>query len=187
MMGEVFNGVKLGTCEHLMYVRYDEIIKGARTTYGTNKSIGNLERLEDYADPKGRWIYRFPKPKEDGQSWTMAVYRNPYDYIKFTVPDDFEMPHKNIIQINIKEYVFNLNGCPLSLGLSPINNHGKIPVNIVGERIVKDAELYTIFSCGLCDKWFSCPEEEIEIFRKELISQGMPEVANRIKTRLNES
>ena len=61
-MGEYFNGHKLGTCDHLMYVTRDEL-EYFREEYGMqrNQSAGSLPFIKDYLDLNCGWIYRFPQ------------------------------------------------------------------------------------------------------------------------------
>ena len=67
-MGEYIgiNGeqMKLGTCEDLYYVTYDQ----ARQLLTRAVQVpGNLPPRE-YLDPKHQWRYRFPFPEEDGRA-----------------------------------------------------------------------------------------------------------------------
>ena len=54
--------VKLGTCEDLMYARYDQVVAAVP---GAERLDGNAEPAA-YLDPKCGWRYRFPFPDEDG-------------------------------------------------------------------------------------------------------------------------
>ncbi len=56
--------LKLGTCEDLYYVTYDQ----ARELLTRAVQVpGNLPPRE-YLDPKHQWRYRFPFPEEDGRA-----------------------------------------------------------------------------------------------------------------------
>lgn len=187
-MAEIFNGVKLGTCEHLMYVSRKEIEKKVSENYGLlNKSEGNLVNLKDYLDLECNWIYRFPFEDELNSKWENINTRYERTFkITGIDPSKIAIPHNNFIQTSINGKTYNLPFCPVSedaekLGVKKINHWG-IDVNIVGERYNKEnPNGYTLLECSSCGKWFVLDEEEAEYLIERLKSKGYEYEANLIK------
>lgn len=147
--------VKLGTCEHLMYVRKDEVESEAK--------INRAAR--DYVDPKCNWIYRFPWPQEDGQLIECSGEREPFDYGHFVFTcDDLEIEHQEIAKHVSANNSYRLNvmiPCPAGKDFDLKRSYGQAfhPFRIIGER-VKPGQCYTVFACGYCDQWFSLGVDE---------------------------
>lgn len=147
--------VKLGTCEHLMYVRLDELEQEAREN----------QSAREYLDQSCNWIYRFPWPQEDGQSIDQADEREPFDYGQFIFAcDDVEVEHQEIATHISANHSYGLNvmiPCPAGKDFDLKRNHGATfhPFKIIGER-VRPGQLYTVFACGYCDQWFSLGPDE---------------------------
>lgn len=159
--------VKLGTCEHLMYVRKDEVESEAKVNMA----------IREYLDPACNWIYRFPWPQEDGQLVECAGGRDPFGYGNFVFTcDDLEIEHQDIVpHIKVSgTHAYQVNvwiPCPASKGFNFKTSVGgpSHPFKIIGER-VKPGQCYTVFACGYCDQWFSLGDDE-----------GDPEALDKIK------
>ena len=149
------DNVKLGTCEHLMYVRKDEVESEAKVN----------RAAREYLDPTCNWIYRFPWPQEDGQPIEAANGREPFDYGNFIFTcEDLEIDHQEICQHVSANHSYGLNvmiPCPAGKDFDLKRSHGQIfhPFRIIGER-VKPGQCYTVFACGYCDQWFSLGGDE---------------------------
>ena len=154
---ETTNGdnIKLGTCEHLMYVRKSQVEREAVFTPAARQ----------YLDPACNWIYRFPWPQEDGQPIEAANGREPFDYGHFVFTcEDLEVEHQEIATHVSANHSYGLNvmiPCPAGKGFDLKRSHGATfhPFKIIGER-VKPGQHYTVFACGYCDQWFSLGEDE---------------------------
>jgi hypothetical protein len=160
------NKIKLGTCEHLMYVRKDEV---------ESEALVN-SAIREYLDPKCSWIYRFPWPQEDGQMIACAGEREPFDYGHFVFAcDDLEVEHQEIAKHVSAGHSYGLNvmiPCPAGKDFNLKRSLGDTfhPFRIIGER-VKPGQYYTVFACGYCDQWFSLEEEEgIEKIRQAILA-----------------
>lgn len=193
-MGEYFQQgryeVKFGTCEHLMYVRRDELERATESGDIENEASGNLGHMSDYLRLSCNYIYRFPVASEDGQTWQDANGRQPFDYIEIDVDNTVvNICHSgNVIHKGIDGILFNLPYCPYSMtakeaGFRPINFY-KTRIKIVGERYnVGNPNGYTLFECALCGAWFPCDEEELPHIQEALRRAGYTVEAERIKAR----
>jgi len=193
-MGEYFKSgakeVKLGTCEHLMYVRRDELERATKERDIANEADGNLPKMSDYLKLEHNFIYRFPRASEDGQTWNQADGRQPFDYIEIDVNiNDVDIPHNSFMQTQINGITFNLPFCPLSdkateLDVRPINYYNRAKIQIVGERYnPNNPNGYTLFKCAFCNMWFACDEKELPHIQDSLRFAGYEVEADRIKAR----
>lgn len=180
-MGEYFNGHKLGTCCHLMYVTREELLQfGPKER---NKSSGNLPFIEDYLDVKKHWLYRFPR-EHDQAKWLDEIdNRLCDDYLKLYVPGKLELPHKQSTQYLLTsratgfEETFNLDFCPMDAkhwgkGIRPTacarldqapEEVPHTPIYVIGNQYTEEnPDGYTVFATVCCDMWFSLNSEEIE-------------------------
>ena len=185
-MGEYFKGHKLGTCEHLMYITREELVKFC----GREGLSGKGEALERYLSLSGHFIYRFPREKDQAIMLRQIDAREPFDYLRVYVPRDFELLHRDFAQVTMStaeggKVVVNMPFCPLSqkaaeAGLRPINYWPE--VQIIGNRYDEEhPDGYTIFACPFCGSWFSCDEAECDVIRDELTARGYAWEAEYIK------
>lgn len=204
-MGEYFDGHKLGTCCHLMYVTREELIQFPMKR--RNKSGGNLPFIEDYLDVKKRWLYRFPRKHDQATRLEDIDRRKPDDYLTLYVPGKLEVPHKQSSQFLLTsrrtgfEETFDLDFCPMdakqwSKGLRPTWSVGlelkpeevsNIPIYVIGNQYSEEnPDGYTVFATVCCDMWFSCNREEIERYiYPDMLSRGLDWEAQFIKAREN--
>ena len=179
-MGEYFKGHKLGTCEHLMYITREEVERFA----GGESDEG----LGLYLKPG--FLYRFPRKNDQAFLLREIDHREPFDYLKVSVPRDFELLHSDFAQVHMStvgggEAVVNMPFCPLSpkaaeAGLRPINFWPK--VQIIGQRYSEEQpDGVTVFSCPFCGQRFYCNEEECDVIREALIQRGLSWEAEHIK------
>jgi len=195
-MGEYWNGIKLGTCESLYYVRREEIEKEIlKNPSAINKSEGNLTQLQNYLNLDYRFMYRFPFADEDNQT---INYSNSRDYNRkliFKAPSDLGLHKDDICQIHIgsgwggeplKESIcVNLPCCPyhneaMKKGLR-LCSPTFAEFTIIGERYTKEnPQGYTLFSCLTCGSWFSLDADGIEDIKVYLLRDYSVE-AERIK------
>ncbi len=185
-MGEYFNGVKIGTCEHLMYVTRKEVEREAQK-HEKNTDRGNPLYLENYLTLEHNYIYRLPFPDEDKGHWLAINDRDPFREIRITVDSDIvKLHHADFAQVEIRSRAFNLPFCPYSekaqeIGIKSVNQWG-IDIYVIGQRFnTENPKGYTIFSCVMCDSWFACDEKEIEYIKTILLNQNHEWLANYIK------
>jgi ribosomal protein L21E len=157
-MGEYFQGVKIGTCEHLMYI--------------TRKEAEHY-KMANYLNLKHRYIYRFDEHGKIG-TLTKINHREPYDFrkIKIVPTDKIEIPHRRFqskVQTVYQEYPSTVNFpyCihskeAIEAGFHVLHSYG-IELYVIGERYDQDhPNGYTIFSCTTCEEWFPMTEQEIQ-------------------------
>ena len=183
-MGEYFKGHKLGTCSHLMYITREEVEKFA----GFDAEDGVY--LGQYLSLKAEFLYRFPRKNDIAFMLKEIDRREPFDYLKVPVPQDFELLHSDFAQVHMSvvgggKAVVNMPFCPLSqkaaaAGFRPINFWPE--VQIKGQRYTEEyPDGVTVFSCPFCGQNFYCNEEECDVIRESLIVMGMEWEAERIK------
>jgi len=146
------NDVKLGTCEHLMYIRKDEV----------EAEAAHNQEAAKYLNPECNWIYRFPWPQEDGQDLNQVAFceplREPFDYGNFVFTCDVEIDHQEIRHHISAMHSYGVNVmAPCPAGVNKKSSFQ--PIKIIGER-VRPGQYYTVFACGYCDQWFSLDAEE---------------------------
>ncbi len=158
--------IKLGTCETLYYVRYDEVLLES----AINKPFA------EYLDPKGTWIYRFPNPLEDGESVDAANSREPFGYPIFNV-SGIDIAHEDVCLPCGCDGAYNINvfvACPASNGIKSYRvsqNGAAHPIKITGERIRENVKgLYTICECGYCGAAFGLDEKEAELLKAAILA-----------------
>ena len=162
-MGEYikFQGehIKLGTCEDLYYVTYDQLIDMVQN--GAEQLPGNL--------PPGDYLgngfrYRFPFPNDDGSDFDKGVI--------VTVPPELlpTSEHSTIWKpLAPKGVGYNINAqitCPQSPDADPKQYsqgpHTRI-LEIVQQKAV-DGSLWTVVRCPYCrSRWRFCPEEAAKL------------------------
>ena len=179
-MGEYYKGHKLGTCSHLMYITREEVERFASEALD--------DGLSCYLQPGFR--YRFPRENDQAVLLREIDHREPFDYLKVSVPHDFELLHKDFAQVHMStvgggKVVVNMPFCPLSakaaeVGLRPINFWPE--VQIIGQRYNEDhPDGATLFACPFCGQQFYCDEEECDVIREALIQCGLSWEAEQIK------
>lgn len=174
-MGEYVNGWKIGTCEELYYIRYDELMR-LKNQGVVNRSVGNLS-VEEYLDEKHAWRYRFPFPNEDRQFDEMGLEacgkRNYTDAIVLPSPVGLiECEHKTICKgiqpVNLSGYNVNVFlPCPMdgnkakAVSMSPRTYD---IWQIVAERCI-DGKPVTVMRCGYCGNTFRLGVDEAKRIR----------------------
>ena len=209
-MGEYYNGVKLGTCEHLMYITRKEVEYHAAKEdlkFATNQSAGNHARLSDYLTLSHNYCYRFPRfiagEQECKINFEEIGSREAFDYLHFDYKPILEVwgdiIHNDFEQVTIKSTqghtgsTYNIPFCLASdkgralldtIGAKKLGNQSVI-VNIIGERYNEDnPEGYTIFGCAECGEWFAITEGELPEYKEQIRLQCGEKYANLIKHRI---
>lgn len=184
-MGEYYKDHKLGTCTHLMYITREEVEYFAgRVDSEDGKYLGQ------YLDLKAHFLYRFPREHDQAHMLSHIDRREPFDYLKVSVPWEFELLHSDFAQVHMStvgggNVVVNMPFCPLSqkaadAGLRPINFWPE--VQIVGQRYTEEYfNGVTVFACPFCGQQFYCDEEECEVIREALEMRGYAWEAEQIK------
>ena len=134
-MGEYFNGHKLGTCNHLMYVTREELELFAGEYKRRNQSEGNLLYLQDYLNLESRFIYRFPRRGDVVSQLKQIDDRTEYGAnLEINMPVGFKVPHRDHVQVTInsmyggRALTYNMNFCP-----ADADHFDKmVPVNLCG-------------------------------------------------------
>lgn len=181
-MGEYYKGHKLGTCDHLMYITREEV------EYFAGVDADEGVRLGSYLQPG--FTYRFPREHDRAVRLAHIDQREPFDYLKVSVPRDFELLHRDFAQVHMTtveggKAVVNMPFCPLSpkaaeAGLRPINFWPEVQI-IDQKYTVEHPDGVTIFACPFCGQWFYCDEEECDVIREALVQRGFAWEAERIK------
>lgn len=208
-MGEYFNGHKLGTCEHLMYVTRDEL-EYFREKYGMqrNQSAGSLPFIKSYLDLNCGWIYRFPQFHDQVTKLEDLDRRKAEDYLRLYVPGKLDVPHRDFSQYQFYNHetgfseTFNLKFCPMDAkqwqkGLTPTRllgwnekpeNIATIPIDVVGNKYtVANPDGYTLFRTTCCNAWFTLNQAEIdEYIIPYMYNAGLDWEAQYIKARESE-
>jgi hypothetical protein len=148
--------VKLGTCENLYYVTYDQL----RRLVGAAEELpGNLPPRE-YLNPEHGFRYRFPFPEEDGIE---AGNAEEYDKGRvFCCPPALALPPDNHGTICVSVGLGGVRGqggwnvnyhltCPAASKpgdgrLSAVPDSW--PVEIVQQRFMPCRQLWTVCRCG---------------------------------------
>ncbi len=172
-MGEyTLTGEKLGTCESLYYIRFDEMlaIKDEESEYGS--TLGE-EYIQD-----GFW-YRFPWPDEDRQTFRSHHGRRDYSRaFRFLIPRGLvNFPHNPSMCVYVHPHGEENGGnninvfipCPQSDRFidSPDlyahqgykeRKHDLIEVYM---RIIREGQLQTVFRCPYCEQSFRLEDEDL--------------------------
>lgn len=175
-MGQYYNGVKIGTCENMYYMRMTqaEKLRGATDDDGV--------KFSDYlADGVTRW--RFPWPDEDGCEKAGLFYSNVSYFNRgytLRVPADVDINHANRVCIQTK-------GCNVFIpcihsqqwrdvaaaGVSL--SHGEHAQKIIVRYdAMRDGERAILFECTFCEQlqrasredWQKIWEHNMEMTRK---------------------
>lgn len=181
-MGEYYKGHKLGTCSHLMYITREEV------EYFAGRATDEYDTLGYYLSPG--FLYRFPREHDQAHLLSHIDRREPFDYLKVSVPREFKMLHSDFAQVHMStvdggKAVVNMPFCPLSqkaadAGLRPINFWPE--VQIIGQRYTEEYfNGVTVFACPFCGQRFYCDEEECEVIREALEMRGYAWEAEQIK------
>lgn len=190
-MGEYFNGKKLGTCDHLMYVTKKEVERRVDIyPHERNKDAGNLDYLKYYLDLDCNFMYRFEFEDESKDSWDTE--REAFKTIVFDVESDkVEIPHRDFHQMHLPNgECYNVPFCFYSdkakeLGVKKISSPNRVKVAIVGERYGRDyPDGYTVLRCNCCEEMFSLSEDESDYISQQLRFEGYSYEADRIKPRI---
>ena len=156
--------IKIGTCESLYYVRYDQLTKWVETGRAT-RAPGNLDPAE-YLLPKYGFRFRFPFQDEDGEDLTITEHYNRGYTI--SAPADFMqgIEHLDICHsvgpIGEKwgGYVSNIwHPCPLSLTKTDTRRPDHAVIQIVQQKPVGD-QLWTVARCAYCGSAFRINADE---------------------------
>ena len=159
-------GLKLGTCEDLMYIRHEELKKLVSQTTGRQ---GNLNPRE-YLDPSCRWFYRFPVPTEDQACLNSIGARDPEPRRWFMNGAELAVEHGHTTISVSSGHSYNVNMArtlPAYLARGGTPSYGAHQSRVrpriypVRERIMPNGELYTVFECGWCRERFSADAEEL--------------------------
>jgi hypothetical protein len=179
--------IKLGTCEDLYYVRYEQL---KRLVFGMEKLGGNDEP-EAYLKPEHGFRYRFPFPDEDEILLGMFnAYNRGY---LVGVPMDFmaDKEHKKICVSTACQNIYNVNHyitCPADKAwVKTCSDRSELaPLEIIQQKQV-DGDLWVVCRCGWCGSAFRLPYEDavkltiympdddfaVEVARRMLSGYGM--------------
>ena len=204
-MGEYFNGTKLGTCTHLMYISREEMEELAGDGGEVRNRMSNNcdhNSLESWLRLKPGFLYRFPRHNEHARTLKQIEGREPFDYIRLEIHNEFEALHKDFSQIQITgnwlrvPETYNFKFClldrkhydmahPIKYGgwSKPPQEVAPTIIEIVGNRYTEEQpDGYTIFQCPCCEQRFSCDAEEIEKYIKPaMIGHGLKYEAEYVK------
>ena len=170
--------VKLGTCENLYYVRFDQL-KDAVNRSLLEFVLGNLEP-EKYLDVDKCFRYRFPFPDEDGREFGdyhndynrgVLIYLNDeskeilnfehkesckyFDLTKknFSVfPEDFysvEIVQQKQIEENSTIELWTVVRCPVCREMARLDSESGL---LLAENVLQNADRYTRFNQEFCDE-----------------------------------
>ena len=170
-MGEYVNlngeSIKLGTCENLYYVTYDEMVDIAGRA---KKQNGNLDPKEYLKESNG-FRYRFPFPyqhyqySEDEHNYDMGyVISAPVEWKKELDSHQrvcFGLQPKYSHSYNINAFVT----CPMSPDARPENysqggTHG-FYVEVIQQKIVNGC-LWSVVRCPYCGAAWRLERESVE-------------------------
>lgn len=198
-MGEYFNGVKLGTCTHLMYISREELEEMAGSTENGRNPLqperSDHPSLSAWLSLKPGFLYRFPRKKEHAKMLKQIEGREPFDYIRLELRNGFKALHKDFSQVQITipgldrvPVTYNLKFCLLDTAHydmayptqyggwdRPAKEIAPTIIEIVGNRYTEEyPEGYTVFRCPCCDQQFSCWPDEIDQYIKPaMIEAGL--------------
>jgi hypothetical protein len=169
-MGEYVEDFKLGTCESLYYVRYQDV-----------KQIASIHpQAKTYLDHSKGWLYRFPFPDEDKTSGLFPNYENPYNYgLEIFVPHDtvesdpkFHNEICHSINMNGGHNINVFNPCPYSEDFKNVKHSHDYDEGLFHKdsqdrkyRVIKIRFIKfiqngggwvqdTVFECGYCGSMF---------------------------------
>ena len=164
-MGEYLNGIKLGTCEDLYYVRLTDLqrMKGAG----------------DYLTPANGYRYRFPFPEEDtmqagnydpynkGYPVSLSQTASPKLYALMTSADYKHMTVCHSASYHGTHNVNMIMPCPLSKEFSNTKeirlSAGGASIAVVIEQLKwVDGEIWTVISCPYCEAKIRLDKEHAE-------------------------
>lgn len=177
------SSVKLGTCETLGYITYDElkyaVEHGARCA-----GSGNLEPKE-YLDPASGWFYRWPFTSEHtgGVRTPLTAERiNRRDYERALTVDVTDLP---IVIAHESEVVFErkcedgfasrvLLPCPQDTEKFEKTGAKRVKygvqgvrIQIAGEKLMPDGTLQTLIRCPTCGALCRLDETEAALLRNQ--------------------
>lgn len=157
-MSELYNGVTLGTCTNLYYVRRDEIEREALTSDKAKRFLSTV------------FSYRFPWPDEDGQNYIQEGTARDYDRtFQLNVPN-LTFPHGPVIVpvLNAGDtYRVTLSiPCPASRDFNLTHfQELKHPIQIVSEMYDSTGKSYTVLACSYCGEQFIPKGNQVELIR----------------------
>lgn len=163
-MGQYYNGVKIGTCENMYYMRLAQAQILANIGARDDDGIAFKEMLEDNTTR-----FRFPWPDEDGRAETNQLH-NLMDFergYKLQVPDGIEINHST------KWHTGNGYNVELPCIKSPEwarmaeagakLSHGTHPQTItVKYDAIRDGERAILFECSYCGQLQRSSREDWE-------------------------
>lgn len=181
---KIFNGKYLGSCESLLNVSREEIIKRVKEHPGEiNTCKGNLPTLEDYLKLDNEFVYRFPYEEEVNDTWEEG--HKEHNVLISVDPNIIKIPHKNMIQTSVKGKTYTLPFCPASdKAYKPgvkTNNHCNVYIKIYGQKYTPISPTgYTLFECVACGAIFALNRKETLYIRDILSKKGFKYEAEQI-------
>jgi hypothetical protein len=161
--------VKLGTCEDLYYVTYEQ----ARQLLTNAAPVpGNLPPAE-YVNPRHGWRYRFPFPEEDDRAPGTHADHDKGRVVCCPPGALFALPPDNHDTLCVSIGLGGVRGsggcnvntrvaCPASGMLKPHSPIGSWPVEIVQQPLMADGSLWTVLRCGWCGEKYRIDRTEAE-------------------------
>lgn len=192
--------VKLGTCETLGYITYDEL-KYAVENGAQCAGSGNLEPKE-YLNPASGWFYRWQFTSEHTggiRTPLTAECINRRDYDRALTVDVTDLPiviahHSSIVfEHKCSDGFMSRVDMPCPQDVERFNATGAkrneygagargVRLQIVGEKLMPDGTLQTLIKCPTCGALCRLDETEAELLRNQcaLIAAKMQRFGNEL-------
>ena len=176
--------VKIGTCEELFYLRFDQAEGFLRQC---ERQPGNLPPME-YLNPAHGWKYRFPFPDEDNTD--PGCFQDYNKSLCVSVDPDFMngVEHDTLQhECNTKQGGYRVNvsiPCPATLAgnddpATPKHSQlpDRFPMEIIQQKQMTNGQLWLVCRCGWCGVTFRLSADEgMRIV--EIIKEGYPDLNN---------
>lgn len=174
--------VKIGSCENLGYITYDELKYAVE--HGAQQAACNAEP-KDYIDPAAGWFYRWPFTSEltgGRRNPLTAEAINRRDYERALVVDVTGLP---IVIAHRDTVVFERKcsdgtsmkvevPCPYDAERFAASGAKRIMygvqgdrLEIVGEKLMPDGSLQTLIRCPVCGALCRIDEDEAALLRNQ--------------------
>ncbi|MFH0753080.1 MAG: hypothetical protein V2A70_00770 [Candidatus Omnitrophota bacterium] len=151
--------IKLGTCEDLYYVRFDQLKENLVLMH----QVDGNDKPEEYLNPKNGYRYRFPFPDEDIRK--IGEYEKfnrglligvPYEILDGVEHGKICVPTSCQGAYNVNQYV----SCPAdpSFKITCSAKTDRAPLEIIQQKQVDD-QLWTVCRCGWCGRAFRLDQE----------------------------